>query len=118
MIRQLDVISPGALPRPGPKEPIGNLLIDRFSVAYRKDTEELFLRVDFINDPEASGSVFPQPLQIPKKRLAGIRVQAQSSHGFFDAPFYIRREVADNFCYVRRDVRLKGGHYRFRTFGG
>ena len=109
---------PRSFARPGPKKPLSDLLINRFSVPYRKEAEEPRLRVDFINDPEASGSIFPEPLEIPAKRLAGKRVQAQSPDGLFDAAFNIRRQVANDFRYVGWNVGLKYRHYRFRTFGG
>ena len=74
--------------------------------------------VDGIDDPKASDTILPQPVEFTLKRLPTFRVIRNSTNRSFDGTFQVRVERTNYLGDMRRDVGPKEPHAVRRFFAG
>ena len=55
-------------------QPVGELLIDRLTMAHRHEADGAGLTVDGIDDPKTSNAILPQPVEFSQERFATFGV--------------------------------------------
>jgi len=65
-----------------------------------------------IRNTETADAILQEPFQLPLKRLSNCGIIADGSKRRFDRSLNVRMEMAEDFSYVRWNVKLKCAHYR------
>lgn len=91
-----------------PSEPLGQIFIDRTTVADGHQTNDSSFRCNSINNTKATNAILSQPVQFPLERASAFRVGRDGSNSRLDQLLEIRMEPSDHLGHMRRNVRAEG----------
>ncbi len=91
-----------------PPEPLGQILIDRTTVADGHQANDSFFLFNGIHNTKATNAILSQPVQFPLERASAFRVGRDGSNSRLDQLLEIRMEPSDHLGHMRRNVRAEG----------
>lgn len=90
----------------------GQIIVDSSAMADGHHADNVMRTIHGVDDPETANPVLQEAFEVPLKRLPDRRVLANGPKRGLDRPLDVRREVAEDIGYMRRNVELKRPHYR------
>ncbi len=99
-------------------ESLSQLLIHMPTVADGHQTNSQHSLIDGIDDPKATNTIFPEPIEFPPERLPTFWVNGNRTNSELDRLLQIRMERSDHFRDMRRDIRTEEVHAERRFLMG